>query len=299
MIFLCAQFSVKTLLKFPAVDCTQITGLQSNRELLDSALVEYTQQQQLEARGKDVSYAGNVQCFCTEKKQLGHPKDQGYGLQHLQICEEYINSTLNVLVIKNSITIIIVVINYIIREISIRLIIWIGYDTYSEQLTKITNGVFIGQFFNTAFLLLLAYANFSDIDLPLMENFTGPFNDYTDKWYALVGSQIVSTMTINMVLPPAVEAYPIIEGWFCRRRDQGWEKDRVARFYKTKKTQIYSYMDLYQGYEYFIHFKYSIILNTAFVTMLYGFGMPILFPIAAVSYFILWATERYVMAYVY
>jgi len=55
----------------------------------------------------------------------------------------------------------------VIREITISMITWIGYDTHSEQLTKITNGVFIGQFFNTAILLLLVYANFADTDLPL------------------------------------------------------------------------------------------------------------------------------------
>lgn len=48
-----------------------------------------------------------------------------------------------------------------------------------------------------------------------------------------------------------------------------------------------------------IHFKYSQILNVTFVTMMYGLGMPILFPIAAVSYFIFWAVERYQVAFTY
>jgi len=39
-------------------------------------------------------------------------------------------------------------------------------------------------------------------------------------------------------------------------------------------------MDLYSGPEYIIHYKYSLLLNSAFVTMMYGLGMPILFPIA-------------------
>ena len=51
---------------------------------------------------------------------------------------------MKVLITTNVITVIIVVINMVIREITIALITWIGYDTHSEQLTKITNGVFIG-----------------------------------------------------------------------------------------------------------------------------------------------------------
>ena len=63
--------------------------------------------------------------------------------------------------------------------------------------------------------------------------------------------------------------------------------------YSTKSKQIYEFMEIYAGPEYIIHFKYSGILNVTFVTMLYGLGLPLLFPIALLSYFIFWATERY------
>lgn len=47
------------------------------------------------------------------------------------------------LAIGQSITVFVVVVNKILATITISLITWIGYDTHSEQLTKITNGVFI------------------------------------------------------------------------------------------------------------------------------------------------------------
>lgn len=111
------------------------------------------------------------------------------------------------LVSTTAITVIIVVINMVIKEITIQLITWIGYDTHSEQLTKITNGVFIGQFFNTAILLLLVYSNMTQSGLTM---FNGPYYDYSDEWYAIVGSQIVKTMVINSILPPIIEAIPVI-----------------------------------------------------------------------------------------
>ena len=40
-------------------------------------------------------------------------------------------------------------------------------------------------------------------------------------------------------------------------------------------------------------------LNVTYVTMFYGPGLPILFPIAMVSYLVLWATERYGLDYTY
>ena len=53
-------------------------------------------------------------------------------------------------------------INFILRKVIISLIIYIGKDTQSEQALLITNGVFIVQFFNTAFLLLMVNANMSE-----------------------------------------------------------------------------------------------------------------------------------------
>jgi len=58
-------------------------------------------------------------------------------------------------------------------------------------------------------------------------------------------------------------------------------------------------MDLYSGPEYVIHFRYANILNITYVTMMYGLGMPILFPIAAFSYFVLYFCARYQVAYTY
>ena len=75
--------------------------------------------------------------------------------------------------------------------------------------------------------------------------------------------------------------------WFsCGKRS-------YQRFYQTKSKQIYKMVDIYCGPDYIIHFKYSGILNVTYVTMLYGLGLPLLFPIAFLSYFIFWVTERY------
>ena len=41
------------------------------------------------------------------------------------------------------------------------------------------------------------------------------------------------------------------------------------------------------------------ILNITFVTLMYGVGVPILFPIAVASYTIIWSLERYQLAYTY
>ena len=69
--------------------------------------------------------------------------------------------------------------------------------------------------------------------------------------------------------------------------------------YHTKKSQIFEYVDLYAGPEYIVHYKFSQVLNISFVTMMYGLGLPMLFPIAFFSLFVIYCTERYQLAYTY
>jgi hypothetical protein len=65
----------------------------------------------------------------------------------------------------------------------------------------------------------------------------------------------------------------------------------------TKKTGTAAYIALYSGPEYVLHFKYSGVVNVVYVTMMYGVGMPLLFPIAAANLFTQWICERIALAY--
>lgn len=49
-----------------------------------------------------------------------------------------------------------------------------------------------------------------------------------------------------------------------------------------------TYIDIYSGPEYLIHFKYAHIMNVIFVTMMYGLGVPVLFLVAILSYLVLY-----------
>jgi len=48
-----------------------------------------------------------------------------------------------------------------------------------------------------------------------------------------------------------------------------------------------------------MHFKYSAILNICFMTMMFGVGLPILFPVAALSFGVLYLLENYMLYYVF
>ncbi len=50
---------------------------------------------------------------------------------------------------------------------------------------------------------------------------------------------------------------------------------------------------------YFMHYKYSSIMNIIFITFTFGAGLPLLFPIAAVSLLVIYSLEMFMLHYVY
>jgi len=57
------------------------------------------------------------------------------------------------------------------------------------------------------------------------------------------------------------------------------------------------YRNVYGGDEYLIHFKYSDALNITYITAMYGMGIPLLFPIAAMNLGLTLMGERISTAY--
>ena len=56
---------------------------------------------------------------------------------------------------------------------------------------------------------------------------------------------------------------------------------------------------MYSGPVYYMHYKYSSIMTICFITFIYGFGMPILFPIACASFIVLYNVEKILLFYGY
>ena len=117
------------------------------------------------------------------------------------------------LIAYNGVTVFIVALNYALKFIAISLISWIGYDTHSELMTKITNGVFIVLFFNTGILLTAVNANLSDISSVLGNVYNETFYDYSPRWYATVGNTLVQTMLLNAFMPPIFEVQTAALTW--------------------------------------------------------------------------------------
>ena len=212
----------------------------------------------------------------------------------IAICKEYNDEMLNVLFWTNAIAYVLVGINYVLRVACIALVDWVGYDTETVRLERTTTVTWLAQFFNTAFLLLMINCNWSEQSITFGLT-AGHIPDFNDTWFRTIGSYMIYTMLFNSF-------YPLLEAvgyWAMRLAFRGLDSGCRRDKYKTKTTSIQSYIDVYAGPVYFMHFKYASIETIVFVTFMYGFGMPILFPIAAFSFAVLYLCERSMLFYAY
>jgi hypothetical protein len=66
---------------------------------------------------------------------------------------------------------------------------------------------------------------------------------------------------------------------------------------KTQCTTMQQYIDIYGGPDYPIHWQYSNITTTVWMTFMFGGVMPILYPISALSFFIQYVSDSLCYAY--
>jgi hypothetical protein len=80
-------------------------------------------------------------------------------------------------------------------------------------------------------------------------------------------------------------AWPIMEFfayWGMRIGFRLLDRRFTCNEYNTHKTSLQQYIEIYSGPVYFIHYKYSAVMNIIFVTFMYGLGIPLLFPLASI-----------------
>ena len=129
----------------------------------------------------------------------------------------------------------------------------------------------------------------------IFSSFRGNDTDFNRNWFTSQGDTIVASMVFNTWFPIAMECANYSQRLSFRMLDW-FSKDSDK---KTAKTNIQQYINLYSGPKYLLHYRYSTMLNVVFITMMFGAGMPILFPIAAVSLTCFLNLEKFMLYYVF
>jgi hypothetical protein len=158
----------------------------------------------------------------------------------------------------------------------------------------VTNAVFLATVFNTGFLLMIVNANLEYQGFPF-PNLTGSLSDFNESWFLTMGETITASMIFGTWFPIVLE----VINKLIRSLKRGLDYCKRGENTTTKTKTLQEYINLFSGPEYFMHYKYSSILNTTFIAMIYGAGMPVLFPIAGITLGILFMLEKFMIYYVY
>lgn len=65
----------------------------------------------------------------------------------------------------------------------------------------------------------------------------------------------------------------------------------------TKCKTIQAYVNLYAGPVHSMSFRYSAILVTSWICLMYGVALPIMFPIGALTFFNYYVVDKFLVAY--
>lgn len=97
-------------------------------------------------------------------------------------------------------------------------------------------------------------------------------------WFIDVGLKIITTYLVQGMMPYINLVKECVISCLKIRIDNKCSGNR----FKTRSHTIQMYKAAYYGKEWPVHFKYSDALNITFLAMLYGIGMPIMFPMAMI-----------------
>lgn len=110
-------------------------------------------------------------------------------------------------------------------------------------------------------------------------------------WYIDVGTQIILAMILEVGAPHIIPISMLIFYSFSRFRDRGFTCDKR----KSKKYLQSEYEELYTGPEFHLDARLAQIVAITWTTFMYAPGLPILFIIAGVNFFIIYWIDKWLI----
>lgn len=146
-------------------------------------------------------------------------------------------------------------------------------------------------FLNLGVMILLVNMTV-DIDLPL-PIFKGRYKKFTVEWYRLVGSAICFQITL---LIASVNVTNMMF-WLIALTKRCCDRGCTTNAKKTKKFTQEDYEEVNMGPPIMMNYKYSNMLVVSLLVMTYSAGMPVLYLVAALYYFVTYWVDKTLIFY--
>lgn len=144
---------------------------------------------------------------------------------------------------------------------------------------------------NIGFVMVLINIKAEKFSIGGLPIFDGEYADATPMFFGKIGTKIVITMILMLF---TIHGANLAFAGCCalkRKHDRGFTSDE----HRTKTLTQFDYEDMNTGIEFSIDYRYANLLTWLFVVMIYGTGMPILYPIGALNFFIGYWVDKYLL----
>lgn len=240
---------------------------------------------------------GEFHCFCKnllDKYGVDRLSEYKFPLDQGTHCEQWFTTYLIVLTVVGAVAGMIILGNVAVE----------GAVTFGAAMTRPINeqrilfnaikAISWVQFINLGCVLLMINVSITIADgafaLPggLLQ---GDYEDFTCMWYVNVGTQIILAMVLEVGAPHFLPAWQrTLYG--CRRSwDRGCSCDRR----RSKKLIQSDYEELYIGPEFALNARFAQIVAVIWVTFMYSPALPVLFPLAAVNFTLIFWVDKYLL----
>jgi hypothetical protein len=118
---------------------------------------------------------------------------------------------------------------------------------------------------------------------------SGQYTDFSVGWYTAVGSTLILSMIINIIAPHFSAIFKQVFFGFFRCWDRGCTLNKR----RTRKLHQDDYEEQYLGIEFYIECRYAQIISTTYILMIYSSGMPILYIIGSITFFVMYWFDKY------
>ena len=228
-------------------------------------------------------YMGLLTCYCAEDQQNMVKKDP-------EFCQPYVDNILQVNIMALVAIGAVAGVNSSLEVMLKALSRFQKPHTLSALETTIAQFVFIAQFINTGWLVLIFNMKPDQIESNLFQQLSGfltkvgielgQYADTDSAWFAAVGQKMFAQCLTQSVTPNAVA--------FGK-----WPQQMIMQALLKNRMMTQKQLDkLFEGPEYELSKRYANFLNIMFVIMMYASGIPMMYFFGVVYFFLAYWADK-------
>jgi hypothetical protein len=192
------------------IKCSELKDMYSDDAIQLMAADEWFAYYKKGGMENDRNIASSLSCFCTDlfEEEGSDAQEMLFATSDKKMvatCSEIFDDKASVALIATGVSMLIVAVNFILKVMLIEMVSGLRLKTMTKETDITMVAIFVGQFVNTAILLVLNNASFKDFDEgvgPLsFVFFVGTETDFSVNWYRQVGALIISTLIVQALWP--------------------------------------------------------------------------------------------------